>query len=104
MNPDKIEQALKPLILSASGWRKVFAADRSEESLSPDITPEDRLLAAAMAQAYAELIKASGGRTIALGTDSRPTGPALAEGMIPVFLNRGLEVRFTGICAAPEIM
>ncbi|MDC7221074.1 MAG: hypothetical protein PQJ59_14150 [Spirochaetales bacterium] len=104
MNRDKLKEAFAPLILSASGWRKVFAADRNEESLSTEICEADRLLTAAMAWVYADLVLAQGGRTIALGTDSRPTGPAMAEAMIPVYLEKGLTVQYTGICAAPEIM
>jgi phosphoglucomutase len=104
MNPQKIEEAFTPLILSASGWRKVFAADGLDESLCTEITPEDRLLVAAMARVYAGLVKDEGGQTITLGIDSRPTGPAMAQAMIPIYLNAGLEVRYTGICAAPEIM
>ena len=106
MDFDRLQSALAPMILSASGWRKVFAPDGNEESLTTEISSEDRLLSAAMASVYADLVlsEVEGTPMISLGMDSRPTGPAIAEAMIPVYLKKGLEVRYTGICAAPEIM
>lgn len=41
---------------------------------------------------------------VALGMDSRPTGPAIADAMLRVFLAKGLRVRYAFIIAAPEIM
>lgn len=106
MKHHDIKESFRSLILSASGWRKVFAADGDEESFSPEITDEDRLLTAAMARVYADLVlrRKPDSPTIALGRDSRPTGQAMAAAMIPVFRERGIKVRYTGICAAPEIM
>jgi phosphoglucomutase len=110
LNQNKIREAMAPLILSASGWRKVFAAGGNEESTTQEITAEDRLLTAAMARVFASLIlksiPADRKKTpqIALGIDSRPTGPAMAAAMIPVYLEAGIKVCYTGICAAPEIM
>ena len=63
-NPDKdplsgtipskedLESALGTFILSASGWRKVFAADGDEESTTEEIAPADRYLVAGIALAY----------------------------------------------------
>ena len=106
MNFNTLQSALSSMILSASGWRKVFASDGNEESLIESITEEDRLLTAAMASVFADLVLSASqdSPAISLGIDSRPTGPAMAAAMIPVFLHKGLEVRYTGICAAPEIM
>ncbi len=109
-----VEGALRPLILSASGWRKVFAADGDESSLSEAVGPADLFLAACMARVFArrlgeELGSKSGpspGATpvVALGLDSRPTGPALADVMVRIFLASGVVPRYAFILAAPEIM
>ncbi len=104
----EIASALDPLILSASGWRKIFAAEGGEESLSAAVSPADLCLAACMARAFAlrlaEVAPAGRSPAVALGLDSRPTGPALADIMIRIFLASGIAPRYAFIVAAPEIM
>jgi phosphoglucomutase len=41
---------------------------------------------------------------VALGIDTRPTGPAIADAMARVLIAKGLRVRYAFVCAAPEIM
>jgi phosphoglucomutase len=101
-----IRERAKSLILSASGWRKVFASDGDENSLSPAVSREDLALAALIASAFADyLVRKEGpGCRLALGIDTRPTGPRLAEVMARVFLAKGLGLSYLFIVAAPEIM
>ena len=110
---DAVASAVSSLILSASGWRKVFAADGNEESSTGDVAPEDLVLAAAMAESFALLLKKKNGPapaggtrrlSVALGIDARNTGPLLASMMVRVLLAEGLGVRYLFIAAAPEIM
>ncbi len=104
---EDLESALGTFILSASGWRKVFATDGDEESTTEEIAPADRYLVAGIALVFANFLKdLYPGRTvcIVLGTDSRFTGPAIAEIMIRIFLSQGLKIRYTFITAAPELM
>lgn len=104
----EIESALDPLILSASGWRKIFAADGGEDSLSEAVSAADLCLAACMARVFARRLADSApkGRSpaIALGIDARPTGPALADVLVRSFLASGVVPRYAFIIAAPEIM
>ena len=133
--PAELEAAVSTLILSASGWRKVFATpdpgagraawarslgpdakpeagSRStiafdEDSLSTRVGPAELVIAGTMAMVFAEHVVAASGRrdaAILLGTDSRPTGPALADTMLRVFLSLGLKVHYLSVVAAPEIM
>lgn len=100
------------LILSASGWRGVFG--ESDDDMAEDVTPAKAYAAARMAAVFADFLlarQAGGGENsgrsapaVALGIDTRPTGPAIADVMARVFLARGLTVRYAFICAAPEIM
>jgi len=102
-----IAKAASPLILSASGWRKVFAADGDGESLAEALAPADAVLAGAAAMAFGEALRARTGKAdpaVLVGMDSRPTGPAIADAMIRVFLGMGLRPRGLFIVAAPEIM
>lgn len=107
--PDEedIQSALKPLILSASGWRKVFADDGEEESTRGDLLPADRILVAAMGRVFSDFLKDRSGKerpTLLLGMDSRFTGPLMGDILTRVFLSRGVKVRPLFIVAAPEIM
>lgn len=52
-----VQEALKPMILSASGWRKVFAPSGDEESAEESLTPADSVLAGAMAYVFAPFFK-----------------------------------------------
>ncbi|MCF7929585.1 MAG: hypothetical protein K9L68_12550 [Spirochaetales bacterium] len=107
-----LQTAMENLILSASGWRKIFAADGQEQSFTEEVQPADILLAALMAQSFADFlaedidkgVPRSRGCRIAVGTDSRPTGPALADAMIRVFAGDDFDIEYLFITAAPEIM
>jgi phosphoglucomutase len=98
---------LSPFILSVSGWRKVFAADGDEESETPGISLDDmeRIVLIGNVLSRFFLSKTPGRPSrIAVGIDSRPTGPAIADLLIRTFLVNGLEIRYPFITAAPEIM
>ena len=94
------------LILSASGWRGIFAD--TEESPKPRPGAVMRLaalaLAAAAADFFGEQKELSGISRILLGCDARPTGPALCDIFARVFISRGLTPEYLAISAAPEIM
>jgi phosphoglucomutase len=116
----ELDRALEGLILSASGWRGVFAEDG--ESAAPDISPAAKLIAAAAARCFAAWLGAgcpgepwprspeeiSSGTAedalILLGADTRPTGPTVAAALIPALLAAGCRVSYAGVLAAPEIM
>jgi len=100
-----VQNALKPMILSASGWRKVFALGGDEESTTTEISPADRVLAAAMGQVFATFVKEKSGKEnpeIVLSQDSRHTGTAIADAMIRVILAEGISIQYLFISAAPE--
>jgi phosphoglucomutase len=109
---DTVDAALDTMILSASGWRGVFAATGSEEDNTGQISPAHRIISAAAALTFAEYLRgtiasgsaARGTPLVLIGQDTRPTGRAIAEAMIPVLLAAGCAVRYAGFVAAPEIM
>jgi phosphomannomutase len=87
----------------------VFAASGDEEDPSEDILPEASILAGAMAASFADYIgdtvqKSPTELTLVLALDSRPTGPALADAMLRVFLSRGIRIHYLFIASAPEAM
>lgn len=109
----ELKAALNTMILSPSGWRGIFAASGDEEDRGAAINPAMGIVAAAGAVVFTGYLrnrKAPDGPSadrplcVLLGTDTRPTGKAAADFMIRAFLGMGLEVRYTGVSAAPEIM
>lgn len=94
------------LILSVSGWRKIFTFPLDENSPSSEIGTANKVISALMALSFSEyIIKYLGNESeIALGTDTRPTGKPIAEIMLRVFLAKKLKVHFLSVTAAPEIM
>ena len=104
---DDVQQALGTTILSASGWRRVFAESKDQQDKTPNIGAVNAVLAALMAKAFSEFIKTKTGKAspvVALATDTRPTGASIADAMLRVLIKNGINVQYLGISAAPEIM
>jgi phosphoglucomutase len=104
---EDIDNALGKMILSASGWRGVFAFSDgeekpNEESSTDRISPASRIICAGAALVFAEYLQKNA--VVLVGCDTRPTGRAIAEAVIPVLLSCGCDVRYANITAAPEIM
>lgn len=102
-----VQKALKPMILSASGWRKIFAENGDEESLEESISSADKVLSAAMAYVFANYVKEQSPKespVVTLAMDSRHTGPAIADIMCRLFISMNIIVQYQFICAAPEVM
>ncbi|MCR4939360.1 MAG: phosphoglucomutase [Treponemataceae bacterium] len=92
------------MILSASGWRCVFADSGDEEDATPLIDSAHITISQAIAAVYADYMTTAQAKKIVVGIDARPTGPLIAREIIKVLLTKGFEVEFPGIIAAPEIM
>ena len=100
--------ALSSMILSASGWRKVFAVSGDEEDTNPEIGNANRILCVHMADVFADYLlsrpETAAKKKLAIGRDSRPTGAPMADILCRAFVARGFDVQYLGISAAPEIM
>lgn len=105
------------MILSASGWRKVFAISGNEQDRTAMIGETNIALSIYAAQVFADYLKRrktdsninkndgnEQNPTVVVGMDARPTGPAICEAAVKTFIKNGLNVKFLGITAAPEIM
>jgi phosphoglucomutase len=102
-----IISTLDNMILSASGWRGVFALDGDEESTTKEISEAHKVICEAAAFVFADYLKIYDShckRLVFLGCDTRPTGKAIVDAMLPVLLAAGCDVRYAGVVAAPEIM
>jgi phosphoglucomutase len=93
------------MILSASGWRDVFAADGDAESKLKKISGFHAFAAAAAASIFADFVRAKNSAPrIIVGLDTRPTGMAIVEQVLNALHAKGCGVLFCGLTAAPEIM
>jgi phosphoglucomutase len=95
------------MILSASGWRKIFAKSGEGQDNTPEIGPENTVLAVMAADVFADYVCSVTKQqppVIACGMDTRPTGPAISAAVIQALLAKKIVVRYLGIAAAPEIM
>jgi phosphoglucomutase len=102
-----IRPALDSMILSASGWRGVFAADGDEQSNTEEISCARRIIAASATHCFAGFLrseKGEGGPLVFVGSDTRPTGKAIARAVISALLCAGCTVKWAGFSAIPEIM
>jgi len=106
----KLDESISGMILSASGWRGIFAENGNEESSAPGISEAHKIIAAAAAKVFSDYLSkvipperlAKG--IVVVGRDTRPTGEAIADAVIHSLLAEGRAVSYTGITAAPEIM
>ncbi len=95
------------MILSASGWRKVFAASGAEQDKTSEITKESKAISVAAAVCFFDYLSNLTGLTapvIAVGMDTRPTGPAIADAVLRALIKKGAIIQFLEISSAPEIM
>jgi phosphoglucomutase len=100
------EETLSKMILTASGWRGVFAESGNEEDSGTDISEAHRIIAAAAAKVFSDYLSVLGWdkTAIIVGRDSRPTGTAIIDAVLRSLLAAGREVWYTGISPVPEIM
>ncbi len=120
---EEIEKSLSSMILSVSGWRKVFAESGDEEDPTKSISHADGAITAFVALALARYLgaplaqkeaiqseqpltspKTGRSPTILVGLDARPTGRLIGDLICRTLLCLGCKVRYLFICSAPEIM
>ncbi len=105
-SPEQIASTFEPMILSASGWRKIFAADGEEHSSTHEISDADKVILSTAARIFSRFMRRRypDSSLLLAATDSRPTGAAAAQVMIRTLLHEGWEVRYLGITAVPEVI
>jgi phosphomannomutase len=109
---EEINKSASNMILSASGWRKVFAKSGDEEDSSEELSLEDKYLSGYIALSLAKHLNYFGDTkdsnktppTVLIGMDARPTGPAICDIITRVFISLGINVKSLFIASAPEIM
>ena len=101
---DDVYSSFKKMIISASGWRKVFASDGNEDSMNKELSEADSLIAAGIGYIFSKWAREKGCKTVAIGRDARPTGEAICQIVAGTAQQLGLSIQYLAIAAAPEIM
>lgn len=93
------------MILSASGWRKVFAQSGREDDKTTKIGDQNKALSFLAADSFLEWLKGNRGKPkIVVATDTRPTGKECAEYVLRALALGKAKIVWLGEAAAPEIM
>ncbi len=102
----EILKSYSSMILSVSGWRKIFARDGKEDSRCPDISSADAVLCSAAALVFSRFMKehCPGASTLAVAADSRDTGEVISQYICRILLHEGWNIRLLGIAAVPEVI
>jgi phosphoglucomutase len=116
VSPSAVAERFAEYIVSSSGIRAVMAPG-GEEDAGEAVSPVDLAIAFLVGYAGAEFLRMgrAPGATVVVGRDSRPTGDALARGLVAGALasqkaaggagsGTGLPVRYLGVCPSPQIM
>ncbi len=118
LDSKELKEKLSKFILSASGWRKVFAISNDEEDNTEEISVADKYFCALIALSLAKYLncvsdeeintnklnKKTNTKKIVVAMDARPTGVQILDVISRVFLALDIEVVNLFIAAAPEIM
>lgn len=91
------------MILSASGFRKVFAISGNEEDSGSEISYEDMLVCAGAAKSFFDN-KLSKGSCVLMGRDTRPTGKTICRIIGNSLKALGVEVKYLGVCAVDQLL
>lgn len=100
-NHQSLTAHLDTYIRSVSGVRNIFAA--SAKNRGPAVAPLDLLIVGLFAHAFTALYPRRR-LTIALATDSRPTGGALAAAVAQALRLNDCELRYLGIIPTPQFL
>lgn len=106
ISDNELKAEFDKMILSASGWRKIFAKTGKSEDKIKSVKYADLLLITHAATAFASFLKTEFKHinTIVIGRDARPTGRLLEETFIKALSRTNYNLKAIGCSAAPEIM
>ena len=95
------------MILSASGWRKIFTEDKDGESTTKEIGNDNKILSYLIGTTFSEYIKSATRKNnpeVVIATDTRPTGAEIARVILNACTCSNIKCIYLGYAAAPEIM
>ncbi|MDA3834011.1 MAG: hypothetical protein PF495_11495 [Spirochaetales bacterium] len=106
---EEIDSALNSYILSASGWRSIFARSKDPESSEKTVDQTDLYITSLMAESFFSYLRDQTGKEseklhILVARDTRPTGTAIARRIITTLTALDADISYNDIAPAPEVM
>jgi len=99
------DKNIEKMILSVSGWRKIFAENEDPESIQTLISPLDQELTAAVGAALAEYFQSTlDTPLLLLARDTRPTGDIICRIILQMMDAYHLKIKYLGITAIPQVL
>ncbi|AHH11183.1 phosphoglucomutase (plasmid) [Borrelia coriaceae] len=104
LNMINLRNAINEMILSPSGFRKIFAKSKDENSTDYEINDDDKILTALIILTISNYFKYKPKKYINIGLDSRTTGNIISEITIKTLILNNDSINFLGILPIPEIL
>ncbi|QMU98827.1 phosphoglucomutase [Borrelia sp. A-FGy1] len=104
LNMINLKNAIDEMILSPSGFRKIFAKSKDENSTDCEINDDDKVLIAIITFTISNYLKNKPKKYINIGLDSRATGHIISEIIIKTLISNKNNIKFFGILPIPEIL
>ncbi|BCR21452.1 phosphoglucomutase [Borrelia sp. HM] len=104
LNMTNLNQAIKEMILSPSGFRKIFAKSKDENSNDSEINDDDKILVSLITFTISNYFEDNPKKYINIGLDSRATGNIISEITLKTLILNNDNVNFLGILPIPEIL
>ncbi len=92
------------MILSPSGFRKIFAQSKKENSMDNEINEDDKILVAIISLTISNYFQDKPKQYINVGLDSRATGNVISQIIIKTLILNNDKINFFGILPIPEIL
>ncbi|WP_024654246.1 phosphoglucomutase [Borrelia persica] len=104
LNMTNLKKSINEMILSPSGFRKIFAQSKEENSMDYKINDDDKILVAIISLTISNYLKDKPKEYINVGLDSRATGDIISQIIIKTLILNNDKINFFGILPIPEIL
>ena len=108
LSNEQLTSSLSKMILSASGWRTIFAKSGEEQDNTTEITDGlagiSLLIGKSFCDWFSKEFSQIKNKRIVLACDTRPTGKTIADYVLRSVIASGFDIRYVGVASAPEVM
>ncbi|ACH94271.1 phosphoglucomutase [Borrelia recurrentis] len=104
LNMRNLKKSINEMILSPSGFRKIFAQSKKENSMDNEINEDDKILVAIISLTISNYFQDKPKQYINVGLDSRATGNVISQIIIKTLILNNNKINFFGILPIPEIL
>ncbi|AFI30789.1 phosphoglucomutase [Borrelia crocidurae] len=104
LNMTNLKKSINEMILSPSGFRKIFAQSKKENSMDNEINEDDKILVAIISLTISNYFQDKPKQYINVGLDSRATGNVISQIIIKTLILNNDKINFFGILPIPEIL